>query len=170
MLNEKVYNALNKHLNIELYSSYLYYAMSADCYARDLNGCANWFKVQAQEELLHVEKLFTYINDRDCRVVLGQVDAPPKEWASPIAVFEEALKHEQLITNRINELVELAKSEKDRLTETLLQWFVIEQIEEEASVREIVGQLKLVGSSGSGLYMIDRELSQRTLNTQTLAE
>jgi ferritin len=144
--------------------------MSADCYARDLNGCANWFKVQAQEELLHVEKIFTYIHDRGCRVVLGQVEAPPKEWATPIAAFEEALKHEQLITSRINELLELVKSEKDHSTEIFLQWFVTEQIEEEATVREIVGQLKFVGSSGSGLYMIDRELSQRVLNAQALAE
>lgn len=152
---------LNEQINAELYSAYLYFSMSAHFQTKDLKGMANWFRVQAQEELFHATKLFDYVNDRGGRVTLTQVAGPPVEWDSPVTAFEEAFKHEQKVTSLINNLVELADKEKDRLTENFLQWFVAEQVEEEANVSEIVGQLKLVGTSGSGLFMIDRELAQR---------
>ncbi|MFH1132707.1 MAG: ferritin [Pseudomonadota bacterium] len=161
MLKENVQKTLNEQINAELYSAYLYFSMSAHFQTKDLKGMANWFRVQAQEELFHATKLFDYVNDRGGRVTLTQVAGPPVEWDSPVTAFEEAFKHEQKVTSLINNLVELADKEKDRLTENFLQWFVAEQVEEEANVSEIVGQLKLVGTSGSGLFMIDRELAQR---------
>ena len=161
MLNEDVNKALNDQINAEIYSSYLYLAMSAHCYTKELSGMAGWFKIQAQEELVHVAKFFNYINERGGKVVLSAVDAPNQEWDTPLAVFEEALGHEQHVSSLINNLVEVAVGAKDRMTENFLQWFVAEQVEEEASFSEIVGQLRMVGGSGSGLYMIDRELVKR---------
>ncbi len=161
MLTEKINEALNQQLNAELYSSYIYLSMSAFCETRNLKGMAHWFRIQAQEELVHVMKFFAYVNDRGGRVQLAGVEAPPVSWGSPLEAFEGALAHERLITSRITDLVSLAQEERDRLTDNFLQWFVGEQVEEEASVDEIVSQLKLVGDNGSGLFMIDRELSQR---------
>jgi ferritin len=170
MFNETVHKALNEHLNAELYSSYLYLSMSAYFESHDLKGMANWFRIQAQEELVHAIKFFDYIHDRGGQAKLAQVKGPPHSWESPLAAFTEAYKHEQSVTSLIANLVELAVKEKDRSTENFLQWFVAEQVEEEASVSEIVGQLKLVGTSGSGIYMIDRELSKRTLVMPTTSE
>ena len=161
MLKEKVQQALNAQINAEIYSSYLYLAMSAHCYAHELSGMAQWFKIQAQEELVHTAKFFNYINERGGKVVLTAVDAPNQAWETPLAIFEEGLSHEEHVSALINDLVEVAVSERDRMTENFLQWFVAEQVEEEASFSEIVGQLRLVGGSGSGLFMIDRELSKR---------
>ena len=161
MLKEKVQKALNEQINAEIYSSYLYLAMSAHSYASDLSGMGQWFKIQAQEELVHVAKFFNYITERGGKVVLTEVAAPNQQWDTPLAVFEEALSHEEHVSALINDLVETAVSERDRMTENFLQWFVAEQVEEEASFSEIVGQLRLVGGSGSGLFMIDRELSNR---------
>ena len=162
MLSEKMAKALNDQLNFELYSSYVYYAMSAYCQSLDLVGMANWFKVQVQEELFHASRFFDYICDRGGRVRLEKIDGPPVEWDSPLSSFASALKHEQEVTRRISSLVDLAREEKDRSTDTFLQWFVTEQIEEEASVSQIVGQLRLVGSEGPGLFMVDQQLATRT--------
>jgi len=161
MISKNVEKALNEQVNAELYSSYLYYSMSAWAAAHDYPGMANWLKVQAMEELFHVSKLFDFINDRDGRVKLGAVDAPPTEWESPVAVFSETLAHERKVTGLINDLVELAETEKDRTTESFLQWFVNEQIEEEATASELLGKIKLIGDNGAGLYMIDQELATR---------
>ncbi len=162
MIDEKMQEALNKQLNAELYSSYLYLSMSAYFHSVNLGGFANWMRVQAQEELAHALKFYDYVNERGGRVVLQPVDEPPSEWDSPLATFEHVYEHEQKVTGLINKLVDLAVEARDHATNNFLQWFVSEQVEEEASADEVVQKLKLVGDDASGLFMIDRELAQRT--------
>jgi len=159
MISEKMEIALNKQINAELYSSYLYLSMAAYFESVDLAGCANWMRAQTQEEIFHAMKMYDFLNERGGRVKLTAIEAPPTEWESPLAVFEHAYKHEQLVTSLINDLMELAISEKDHATQIFLQWFVSEQVEEEASANEVVQKLKLAGDSG--LFMVDRELGQR---------
>ena len=161
MLSEKVQDSLNKQLNAELYSSYLYLSMSAYFHSINLRGFASWMRVQAQEELVHVAKFYDFVNERDGRVILRPVEAPPSEWASPLAVFEDAYRHEQKVTGLINGLVDLSIEERDHATNNFLQWFVAEQVEEESSANDVVQQLKLVGDDRNGLLMLDRELAQR---------
>jgi len=161
MLSESIQEALSDQINAELYSGYLYLSMSSWCEANDLAGMASWFRIQAQEEAAHALKFFDYVHDRGGRVVLGAVEAPPTEWESPLAVFQHTLEHEQAVTALINKLVDVARQANDHQTETLLHWFVSEQVEEEATASTIVGKLKLVGSSGGGLFMVDEQLAQR---------
>jgi ferritin len=161
MIDEKMQEALNKQLNAELYSSYLYLSMSAYFQSVNLAGFANWMRVQAQEELAHALKFYDYVNERGGRVVLQPVDEPPSEWDSPLAVFEHVYEHEQKVTGLINKLVDLAVEARDHATNNFLQWFVSEQVEEEASADEVVQKLKLVGDAPGGLFMVDRELAQR---------
>jgi ferritin len=162
MISEKMQEALNGQLNAELYSSYLYLSMAA--YFQDLNmgGCANWMRVQAQEEDMHAMKFYNFINERGGRVLLKPIDGPPTEWESPLAAFEAVLEHEQKVTGLINELVELALAEHDHATNIFLQWFVTEQVEEEDSANDVIQQIKMVGGAEGGLFMLDRELGQRT--------
>jgi ferritin len=162
MIDERMQEALNKQLNAELYSSYLYLSMSAYFQSVNLGGFANWMRVQAQEELAHAMKFYDYVNERGGRVVLQAVEAPPSEWDSALAVFEDTYRHEQKVTGMINKLVDLAVEARDHATNNFLQWFVSEQVEEEASADEVVQRLKLVGDDPSGMFMIDRELAQRT--------
>ena len=162
MLSPKLQDALNDHLNHELYSSYLYYSMVAYFDSRNLAGFANWMRVQAQEELAHVDRFFAFICERQGRVRLAAVQAPQTDWDSPLAAFEQAYQHEVGVSQRINALVDLCLSESDHATQAFLQWFVNEQVEEEASVDQVVQKLKLVGNEGYGLFMIDRELATRT--------
>jgi len=161
MVNKKIEGALNQQLNAELYSSYLYLSMSAYFQSINLPGFANWMRVQAQEELVHAMKFYDFINERGGRVMLQQVKAPPAEWSSPLDVFENAYKHEQKVTGLINDLVNLAVGERDHATNIFLQWFVTEQVEEEASADEVVQKLKLVGDDSGGLFMLDGEMGQR---------
>jgi len=161
MLTEKMLKELNKQINAELYSSYLYLSMSAHFQSINLGGFANWVRVQAQEELTHAIKIYDYVNERGARVVLQPIEQPPSEWKSPLAVFEEVYKHEQKVTGMINDLVSLAIGEGDHATNSFLQWFVTEQVEEEASADKVVQELKLIGDAGEGLLMIDRELAGR---------
>lgn len=161
MLKNEMLKALNDQINAELYSAYLYLSMSGYCANKDLAGMANWFRVQAQEEMLHASKFFDYILDRDGQVTLGQIAAPPATFKSALEAFELSLKHEQSVTARIHKLVELSTKKGDHTTTTFLQWFVTEQIEEEASVRQVIGQLRLVSDSGSGMFLVDRELATR---------
>ncbi len=161
MLNEKLQEALNDQLNAELYSSYLYLSMAAYFHSINLGGFANWMRIQTQEELIHVMKFFDYVNERGGRVDLRVVEGPPTEWKSPLAAFEHALKHEQMVSGRINDLVDMAIDERDHATNGFLQWFVTEQVEEEASVDGVVQKLKLVGDAGGGLFMLDQELGLR---------
>ncbi|HAA03803.1 MAG TPA: ferritin, partial [Syntrophobacteraceae bacterium] len=136
---------------------------SMGAYFQDLNlrGFAQWMKVQALEELTHATKFYGYVNDRGGRVILAAIDAPPSSWESPLTVFEDVLAHEQKVTGLINKLVDLAIKEKDHATNTFLQWFVTEQVEEEASANEVLQKLKLMGDAQGGLFMLDQELAQR---------
>ncbi len=161
MLSEKMLKALNQQINAELYSSYLYLSMSAYFQSTNLGGFAKWMRVQTQEELTHAMKIYDYVNERGNRVVLKQVEEPPSEWSSPLAAFEDTYRHEQKVTGMINKLVNLAVEEGDHASSIFLQWFVSEQVEEEASADEIVQKLKLVGDDGGAIFMIDRELAQR---------
>ena len=162
MLSKKIEAALNDQLNKELFSSYLYLSMAA--YFEDLNltGMANWMRLQADEEHEHSMKFYDFIIKISGRVVLEQIDKPKSEWDSPQDAFKEALEHEQFITKSINELTDLAIEEKDHSTNTFLHWFIDEQVEEEANASDIVQKFNLIDNSKSGLYMLDRELGQRT--------
>ena len=160
MLSAKMASALNGQLNAELYSAYLYLSMAAYFQSLDLAGFANWMRVQTQEEMVHATKFYDYIQARRGRVALAAVAAPPREWTAPRAAFEDAAKHEQKVTGLINDLVNLAFAEGDHATVNFLQWFVAEQVEEEASVGAVVEKLKLAGEGG-GIYMLDRELATR---------
>jgi len=153
--------ALNGQVNAELYSSYLYLSMSAYFESLKLRGFANWMRVQAQEEVVHAMKIYDHIIERGGRVILPAVEAPPTEWDSPLAVFEQVYSHEQKVTGLINDLVDLATSENDPATKSFLQWFVDEQVEEEDSANQVLQKLKLVGEAPDGLFMIDGELAER---------
>jgi len=162
MLSPKVQEALSKQINAELFSEYLYLSMSAYFEAESFKGMARWMRTQAGEEHGHAMKFFDFVNDRNGRVTLTQIEAPKIEWKSPLDVFEDALKHEQKVTGLINDLSNLAVHEKDHASHDFLEWFVKEQVEEESVARTIVDQLKLIGDNGTGLYMIDQQLGQRT--------
>ena len=163
MLKPNLLAALNQQINEEYYSSYIYQAMVAYFEDNHLDGCAHWMRLQAAEEHEHALKIFDYVISRGGRVVLAAVQAPPKEWPSPQAAFEAALAHEKLMTANINKLADLAQSEKDHATNNLMQWYVTEQVEEEANVDDIVNKLKMVGGDGAGLFLMDRELKSRTV-------
>lgn len=161
MLNEKMQDAINKQINAELFSSYLYLSMNAWFESMNLKGFSNWMKVQAQEEADHAMRFYDYVINRGGRVKLSKVDGPPMEWKSPLDAFEAVYKHEQKVTGMINDLVNLSIEEKDHASNTMLQWFVNEQVEEEANASDIIGKLKLIGKEGSGIFMLDRELATR---------
>jgi ferritin len=161
MLNENVQEALNDQINAEIFSSYLYLSMQAYFESLSLKGFSNWMRVQVQEELVHAMKFYDFICERSGRAKLAAIEAPQFEWKSPADAFAAAYKHEQYITSRINELVNLALKEKDYATQTMLQWFVTEQVEEEANSSQIAGELKLIGDDKRALLMIDRELATR---------
>jgi ferritin len=161
MISKKMQEALNEQVTAEFYSAYLYLAMEAFFESVNLPGFANWMRVQTQEELTHGIKIYDFLNERGGRVILKAIEQPPSEWASPLAVFEAAYKHEQKVTGLINALVNLAVEEKDHAANSFLQWFVDEQVEEEKSASDIVGKLKLIKDSPQGLYMLDQELAQR---------
>ena len=162
MLDSKLQDAMNRQLNAELYSGYLYYAMAAWFDAQSLGGFAHWMRVQALEEASHAQKFFGYIAERGGQVELAAIDAPPTEWESPLAVFEEVYQHECKVSGLINELMDLAIAESDHAAVQFLQWFVAEQVEEEASADDARQKLKLVDQSEGGLFMLDRELDKRT--------
>ena len=155
-------DALNVQLNEEYYSSYLYLSMAGHCEAINLDGFANWLRVQSQEEMLHAMKFFDFILERGGRVELKPIEGPPSEWDSPLAIFEATLQHEQHITGCIHKLVDLAREEKDHASDAFLQWFVNEQVEEEATADNILQKLKLMADAPGGLFLLDRELAQRT--------
>jgi len=161
MIGKKMEAALNGQVNAELYSAYLYLSMESYFKSLDLNGFANWMRVQTQEEIVHAMKIYDFINERNGRAVLKAIEGPPTKWDSPRAVFEAAYAHEQKVTGLINGLVDLAIKEKDHATNTFLQWFVNEQVEEESSADQIVQQLKMMEDAPGGLFMLDRELAQR---------
>ncbi len=161
MLSEKMQAALNKQINAEMYSAYLYLAMSAYFESEDLPGMARWMRLQFEEEMAHALKFYDYVHERRGRVLLEPIEAVQTAWESPLAVFQAALAHEQHVTALIHDLVSQARAERDYATESFLQWFVDEQVEEEASAEAVVQQLRRVGDSASLLFLLDRELGQR---------
>ncbi len=170
MITRKMEEALNGQLNKELYSAYLYMAMSSHSDSIGLKGFANWFMVQYHEEMLHAMKIHEYIRRQGGKVKLMPIKEPPNEFDSPLDMFEKTLEHERFITRSINDLVDLSISERDHATHIFLQWYVTEQIEEEENDNDIIAKLKLVaqGSDKSnGLFLIDKELSTRLTNVLT---
>jgi ferritin len=161
MLTPKLLKALNKQINEEYFSSYLYRSMVAYMEGNNLDGCAHWMRMQADEEHLHALKIFDYVLERSGKVELLAVRAPDHTWPSPLAAFQAALAHEKLMTQHISDLADLAQEERDHATNNVMQWYVSEQVEEEANVDDIVNKLQMIGDNGPGLFMIDRELKTR---------
>ena len=162
-MKKNIEKIINDQINAEIYSSYLYYSMAAYFDDINLTGFSNWMKVQAEEELIHTKKMFDFICERDGRVILEAIDAPPTEWDSPLDALKNVLSHEQYVTDRINKIVDLAISESDHATNNFFQWFVAEQVEEEAAASGLVKQLEFVKDNSHGIFMMDRELKQRVL-------
>jgi ferritin len=160
-LTKKMEAALNKQINAEFASAYLYLSMSAYYENKGLKGFANWMRVQFQEEQFHALRFFDYVMNRGGRVELSPIAEVETEWKGAVEVFESTLNHELKITALINDLFELAVQEKDVATQSLLKWFIDEQVEEESNVNDILNQLKLLGGQGNGLFMLDRELKTR---------
>jgi ferritin len=161
MLSKKMQEALNGQINAEMYSANLYLSMAAWFESENLKGFAQWMRVQAQEEHAHAMKFYGYINDRMGRVTLGAIAAPPPSWTGPAAAFTDTCAHEAKVTGLIHALVDLAAAEKDHATTNFLQWFVSEQVEEEAVANQILAQLKAIKDSVGGLFMIDHHLGKR---------
>ncbi len=170
MITKKIEEALNKQVNAELYSAYLYLSMSAWCEQKNFKGFANWLRVQYQEETAHALKIFDYVLERGGTIVLDKIDNPPHNWNNIIDVFEQVLNHEKYVTSIINNLVNIAIEEKDYATNNMLQWFVNEQVEEEASATEILEQLKSFDGKGAPLFFMDKELKQRVFTPIDSAE
>ncbi|MFA5928920.1 MAG: ferritin [Candidatus Margulisiibacteriota bacterium] len=161
MISKKMTEAINDQIVAELYSAYLYLSMESYAKFVGLKGTATWFRVQAMEEFTHADKFFKYVLDQGGRVVLGAIAKPDSDFKSALDVFERTLAHEKIVTSRINKLATLAQKENDHASSAMLQWFITEQIEEEANPSEIIQQLKLLGKDGSGLFMIDQQLAAR---------
>lgn len=161
MLKETIQKAINNQINAEMYSSYLYLSMEAYFQSINLDGFAAWMRAQVQEELMHAMKFYNFVHERSGQVTLEAIAKPDAAWTSPLAAFEAILKHEQHVTSLINDLVDLAISEKDHATNIFLQWFVTEQVEEEASVGAVVEKLRMIQDNPSGLFMMDAELGKR---------
>jgi ferritin len=161
MFSKKMEKALNEQVNAELFSAYLYLSMEAYFKSMNLNGFANWMRVQTQEEITHAMKIYEFIDERGGRIILKAIDGPQTKWDTPLAVFKAVYEHEQKVTGLINNLVNLAIEEKDHATNTFLQWFVNEQVEEESSADQLVQQLKMMENAPGGMFMLDRELGQR---------
>jgi len=170
MLNKKIEAAFNDQMNAEMYSAYLYLSMSAYFESAGMAGFANWMRVQAQEEMSHAMKFFGHINERGGRVTLKAIEGPQTDWDSAVAVFKHVYEHEQKVTGLINGLMDLAIAEKDHASRGFLQWFVDEQVEEEDSASAVLDRLRLIGDSGNGLFMMDRELGQRVFTPPAASE
>ncbi|MCI5142433.1 MAG: ferritin [Candidatus Electrothrix sp. ATG1] len=162
MLKEKILKALTHQINAEMYSGYLYLSMESYFHSVSLSGFATWMRMQAQEELSHAMKLYDFVNERGGRVILDTINRPDAEWESPLAAFEQIMAHEEKVTTLINALMDLAITEQDHATKIFLQWFVSEQVEEEASVGGVLNKLRLIQNDSSGLFMLDAEMAKRT--------
>jgi ferritin len=161
-INKKVVDVLNKQVNAEFWSAYLYLSMSAWCESKGLKGFANWMRVQFQEETSHALKIHDYVLNRSGEIKLQPIAAVETSWKSILHVFEETYKHECVVTEMIANCYETALAEKDHATASMLKWFIDEQTEEESNALEIIDQLKLVGEKGDGIYILDKEMSART--------
>jgi ferritin len=160
-IKDKVTKAINKQINAELYSSYLYLAMAAYFEARNWSGFSHWMRLQAQEENAHAMKFFDYVLERGGEVVLEDIEAADVKWKTPLEVFEAVYEHELKVTSLINDLLKVARQDNDTATESMLKWFIDEQVEEEAHAKQIVDKLKLIKDSSNGLFMLDHQLGER---------
>ncbi len=164
MISEKMNAALNAQVTKEMYSAYLYMAMSSYSSSIGLKGFAGWFMVQYHEEMYHAMKIYEYIHRQAGEVALKAIDEPPAAFEGALDMFEKTLAHEQMVTRSINDLMDIALSEKDHATQIFLQWYVTEQVEEEENDNDIIAQLKRIKDNPQGLMMLDRELGQRAAN------
>ena len=167
MVSQKMEKELNKQLNAEMYSGYLYLAMAAYFEDSDLSGFANWMRVQAQEELSHSMRFYDYIVRRGASVSLEAIEKPEFEWKSPVEVFEHVLSHEKTVSALIYDLVDLAIEEKDHATNNFLQWFVAEQVEEEESATEALNKVKFASGDSNGIFLIDSKFGNRVFAPNT---
>ncbi len=161
MISKKMEAELNEQMNKEFYSAYLYLAMSAYCNSIGLPGFSHWMRMQYEEETLHVTRMYDYILDQGGTVHLKAVEEPPKEYGTPVEIFQTTLEHEQFVTQSIHNLMSLAVDERDYASQTFLQWYVTEQVEEESNVNDILSPLKMVGDDKGGLMMVDQKLAGR---------
>ena len=164
MLNERMNAALNEQVNAEMYSAYLYLSMQAYFQKLNLNGFVNWMNIQIQEEMAHARGLYDYIQERDGEIILDAIKKPDQTWNSPLEVFEAVLKHEQLVTSLINKLADVADETKDRAAALFLQWYIKEQVEEEASVSGVLETLRIIKDDTHALLLLDKELAARVFN------
>ena len=164
MISEKIATLINEQITKEQYAAQYYLSMSAWFSARDLDGIANYFRVQSKEELMHADKMFDYLNDVGSEIIIGQIDQPPHVFADAKVVFEKALEHEKIVTQSIFNILKNANEEGDFATVSFLQWFVNEQVEEEASASQLVTKIKMVCDNPSAMYLFDQELSQRVFD------
>jgi ferritin len=162
MISPTMQEALNDQINLEQYSAQLYLAMSAHCEGKSFKGFAHWLRIQAEEETAHAMRLVTFLLDRHGKLELKSISAPPAEFGGIIEVFTQILDHEKGITSRINALFELARTEHDHASEIALQWYVTEQVEEEARVTEIVDHLNAVGDQGGAIWYLDSRMGKRS--------
>ena len=162
MLSRKLHDAINAQVNAELWSAYLYLAMSLDAEAKGYKGVANWFYIQFQEEQAHARIFMNYLNSRDAKVELLPIDAVPATWDSVLDMFRQTLEHERKVTSLIQNLVAIAKEDRDYASENRLIWFVDEQVEEEEAARDMIFNLEAVEGNKYGMYMLDKELATRT--------
>ena len=161
MISDALRDEINAQIKYELYSAYMYLAMSAWCSDRNLDGFARWMRLQAQEEVAHAMRFYEYLLERGARVELQAIDEPPKDFAAPLAVMEKSLEHEKFVSSRIHGLYELAQKEGDYPAQVMLQWFITEQVEEENTAGTLVAQLKMAGDSPAALLVFDRQLASR---------
>ena len=161
MIKKSLENALNEQINAEFHSAYIYLSMSSYFLSVGLGGYANWMRVQYQEELAHTTRFFDYVNERGGRVKLSPIQEVQVDFSGIVDVFEKTLEHEQIVTGMIDHLMDLSIQESDHATKSFLQWFVDEQVEEEANVEQILNNLKLINGEGQGLLMMDREMQTR---------
>jgi len=166
LLGKAVEDAMNEQIKNELFSAYQYLSMAAYCESANLPGFAQWMRAQSREETEHAMKFYDFILDRNGRVSLLGIDQPLVEFGSPLEVFERALEHEEKVTAMINDLYSLSVEENDYASQTFLQWFVTEQIEEEKNAGDVVETLKMVGDKSEALFLLDRELGQRQTEEQ----
>ena len=162
MINEKMEKAFLDQINKELYSEYLYLSMKAYFLDKNLLGFANWMDVQVQEEHAHAMGMYDYVVERGGKVILEAIEKPENNWANPLELFKAVLKHEEFVTSRINALMDVAEETKDRAALIFLNWYLKEQVEEEANVGSVIAQLELIGDDKSGLFALDKELATRT--------
>ena len=168
MINEKLQEAFNVQINKEFYSEYLYLAMKVYFQELNLQGFVNWFDVQVQEEHAHAMGMVNYLNDRGGKIDLRAIEKPVVEGNTPLEVFEHVLRHEEYVTSRINHVMDVAEEVKDRAAMHLLDWYIKEQVEEEASVGGVLATLRLIGDDKKALLMLDKDLAARTFTAPVI--